>query len=457
SMGSNEMCNFYMMFYRSADEPDPFPYGAVCGMNENQQLMAAEYPVEGTTLLPSHPELEHHAHQSSRPFGVMDVFAINQLGNVRFGQISGLAFDNQGKLVIFQRASRIWGPYSFDSENKLTDRSAISEPTIVLARIKDNELIFEKSFGVGLFYMPHGIFVDQSNYYYTTDVGSHQVIKWKFSGDEFEAVFALGESFIPGSDRQHFCKPAAVAVSKKDGSIFVADGYCNNRIVKFTKNGDYVSEFGQSTTAAGREVTKLSLGAFNLPHDISLDEEHDRIYVADRENGRVQVFTGDGTPLSEMRNSEYFGNVYSVDYCPSHGLFFIPGLPTQLADEINVFGAPLGASIFEYSFRGRAKEFSRPHILRARDNSVYVGEIDDSGGILWRFDIDQEAGSMMPMNEFSMGGSGPTSAQNSVVVFLIITVAVFMGIMYFMRSHRVNINSRTPTSLFDRGVSILES
>jgi len=450
SMGSNEMCNFYMMFYRSADEPDPFPYGALCGYNENPQLMASEYPVEGTTLLPPHPEWEHHAHQSARPFGVLDVFAIDQLGSVRFGQISGLAFDNQGKLVIFQRASRIWGPYSFDYGNQLVDKTPISEPTIVLARIKDTELIFEKAFGVGLFYMPHGIFVDESNNYYTTDVGSHQVIKWEFSGDELTKVFSLGEEFKPGSDKSHFCKPAAVAVSKTDGSIFVADGYCNNRIVRFSKSGNYISEFGNAPTASEREASTLTLGTFNLPHDISLDEDHDRIYVADRENGRVQVFNFQGTPLSEMRNQEYFGNVYSVDYCKNHGLFFVPGLSTEIANEINVFGVPLGASIFEYSFKGR-KNFKRPHILRARDNSVYVGEIEDSGGVIWRFDIDQEVHDMMSMEELSMESSGPTSSQNSIVVFLIVTVSIFMGILYFMRSHRVGINSRTPTSLFDRG------
>lgn len=108
-MGVDEMCNFYMMFYRDANEPDPFPNGAVCGFNENPQLMATEYPTEGTTLLPSHPELEHHAHQASKPLGIVDKFAIKQLGDVTFGQISGMAFDNDGNLVIFHRGSRVWG------------------------------------------------------------------------------------------------------------------------------------------------------------------------------------------------------------------------------------------------------------------------------------------------------------------------------------------------------------
>lgn len=46
-MGKDEMCNFYMMFYRDANSDDPFPYGAGCFMNENSQLLADEYPQDG--------------------------------------------------------------------------------------------------------------------------------------------------------------------------------------------------------------------------------------------------------------------------------------------------------------------------------------------------------------------------------------------------------------------------
>ncbi|KAK6051713.1 copper type II ascorbate-dependent monooxygenase domain protein [Cooperia oncophora] len=64
SMGINEMCNFYMMFYWDASKENPFPWGAVCGGQERMNEMRAEYPKEGTQLLPSRPDLEHHAAQS---------------------------------------------------------------------------------------------------------------------------------------------------------------------------------------------------------------------------------------------------------------------------------------------------------------------------------------------------------------------------------------------------------
>lgn len=59
-------------------------------------------------------------------------------------------------------------------------------------------------------------------------------------------VFALGEKFVPGDDQKHFCKPAGIAVTG-DGNIFVADGYCNNRVIKFDRSGHFVTQWGHSS------------------------------------------------------------------------------------------------------------------------------------------------------------------------------------------------------------------
>lgn len=55
----------------------------------------------------------------------------------------------------------------------------------------------------------------------------------------------LGEHLQPGSDKKHFCKPTDVAVAN-NGHFFVADGYCNSRIMKFDENGKFLTEFGHS-------------------------------------------------------------------------------------------------------------------------------------------------------------------------------------------------------------------
>ena len=70
--------------------------------------MRSGYPAEGTNLLPARPELEHHAHQSSKPFGVTESLSINRIGDVTLGQVSGLSFDLDENLIIFHRGSRVW-------------------------------------------------------------------------------------------------------------------------------------------------------------------------------------------------------------------------------------------------------------------------------------------------------------------------------------------------------------
>lgn len=170
-MGVNEMCNFYMMFYRDANSPDPFPRkdylpilsalffldGGACGGNEDPETFALEYPVEGTTLLPRHPELEHAAHQDSKAFGVVEKAKISKIGRHRLGQISGLSFDRAGKLVIFHRADRVWDGNTFGSNNQLIDRTPISEPVLLLAKDSKNHQNLELEAAYGKHQPPHGL------------------------------------------------------------------------------------------------------------------------------------------------------------------------------------------------------------------------------------------------------------------------------------------------------------
>ena len=65
------------------------------------------------------------------------------------------------------------------------------------------------------------------------------------------ALVVLGEAFTPGSDRQHFCQPTDVAVDLVTGNIYVSDGYCNSRIMKFSAEGRYLSEWGAGNREMG--------------------------------------------------------------------------------------------------------------------------------------------------------------------------------------------------------------
>jgi len=85
--------------------------------------------------------------------------------------------------------------------------------------------------------------VDINNNVWVTDVALHQIFKFPQGGGK--ALLTLGVSFVPGNDDNHFCKPTAVA-TMSDGDFFVSDGYCNSRIIKFDKNGNFLMQWGRN-------------------------------------------------------------------------------------------------------------------------------------------------------------------------------------------------------------------
>lgn len=100
--------------------------------------------------------------------------------------------------------------------------------------------------------MPHGITVDHENNVWLTDVALHQVFKFGPSseGSTGNLLMTLGSPFEPGNDFDKFCKPTSVAVAT-NGEFYVADGYCNSRIVKFSSSGRVLLQWGRSTRVSG--------------------------------------------------------------------------------------------------------------------------------------------------------------------------------------------------------------
>jgi DNA-binding beta-propeller fold protein YncE len=158
----------------------------------------------------------------------------------------------------------------------------------------DGNLI--RSFGAGLMAWPHGLFVDARDNVWVTDaVGfgaeppglGHVVYQFSPDGD---LLMTLGTKGRSGRDRDTFRKPSAVLVAP-NGDIFVADGHDaegNNRIVKFSADGRYVTEWG--TTGSER-------GQFRDPHALAMDSQG-RLFVADRGNSRIQIFDQGGAHLA---------------------------------------------------------------------------------------------------------------------------------------------------------------
>uniref|UniRef100_A0A8R1HR21 peptidylamidoglycolate lyase n=1 Tax=Caenorhabditis japonica TaxID=281687 RepID=A0A8R1HR21_CAEJA len=201
------------------------------------------------------------------------------------GQVSGIAINANDHIVAFHRSNRVWDEKSFNDDETFNKALGVI-PNATLAIINREKKVIDE-FGAGLFYMPHGLTIDSNGDYWVTDVGSHQV--HKIDAKTQKIVMSLGEKLVPGEDETHFCKPTDVAVAK-NGHIFVADGYCNSRVLKFDANGNLIAQIN----AAFEDNQQPS--EFVVPHSLSLIEDMDVICVADRENQRVQCFS---TGLSE--------------------------------------------------------------------------------------------------------------------------------------------------------------
>jgi DNA-binding beta-propeller fold protein YncE len=167
-----------------------------------------------------------------------------------------------------------------------------SEPPILKYDASGNLLA---SWGQGMFNFPHGATVDQQGNLWVTDARGeggkgHQVFKFDPNG---RVLMTLGKAGVSGSGPDLFDQPTDVVIAA-NGDIFVADSHRNgknNRIMKFTKEGRFVKEWGRKGSGPG-EISE--------PHTIALDSRG-RLFVGDRENNRIQIFDQEGRLLDEWR------------------------------------------------------------------------------------------------------------------------------------------------------------
>ncbi len=115
-----------------------------------------------------------------------------------------------------------------------------------------------------------------------------------FSNDGKELLFSLGTWKEAGNDKTHFSRPQDITFTQ-DGSIFVADGIGNSRVVKFDKDLNYVLEWGTKGSADGE---------FDVVHGVAVDANN-HVYVADRSNDRIQVFDEFGKHLATWPNLNF--------------------------------------------------------------------------------------------------------------------------------------------------------
>jgi len=170
-----------------------------------------------------------------------------------------------------------------------------------------------KSFGAGMFIFPHGIHVDRSGNVWVADgippgalanqpgtAGKgHIVVKFSPEG---KVLLTLGQAGVAGDGPDKFNQPSDV-ITAPNGDIFVADGHGGNsnaRIVKFTKEGKFIKAWGKKGSAPGE---------FDIPHALAMDSRG-RLFVADRNNNRLQIFDQDGKFLEEWKQFSRLSGIY---------------------------------------------------------------------------------------------------------------------------------------------------
>lgn len=278
----------------------------------------------------------------SQEFDVSE-FKINN-SEILIEEVSAIGLDSEDNIYIYHRGKN---------------------PLIKVS--KNGELL--KVFNDQIFPNSHGLKIDKYDKIWTTDLNTNMVTKLDKYG---EVDMVIGKKNRPGTwlvspqdlngftdykSMPLFNKPADIAFDSKD-NIYIADGYGNNRIVKFSPDGDYILEWG----TYGKKD-----GEFHLPHGITIDDD-DLIYVADRENSRIQIFNSNGKYLKKW---EGVGYPYGLKY--HDNFIYMTDARNEKIKKIDLDGN----IIWEFGSPGREiGEFGWAHgIDISKDGSIYITEI----------------------------------------------------------------------------------
>ena len=154
---------------------------------------------------------------------------------------------------------------------------------------------FVRSWGHGRIADVHYMSIDEDDVILLADRDAHQILAFDTMG---RRLFALGERHAPRWQAP-FNHPTAASMAA-DGEIYVSDGYGNSAVHRFAKDGTLVRTWGSPGTGPGE---------FTTPHCVWVDRS-DRVYVADRENNRLQVFDREGTRVGEWGDFHHPMKIY---------------------------------------------------------------------------------------------------------------------------------------------------
>ena len=244
-----------------------------------------------------------------------------------------------------------------------------AHPVIVF----DREGKFLRSWGEGVFRRAHGITIGPDDSMWLTDDLHHTIRQFTPDG---KLLLTIGNPDQPSTlhGGKPFHRPTHVALCPRTGNVYISDGYGNSHVHKFDPKGRHLKTWGGPGTDPGQ---------FNIPHNIATDSEG-LVYVADRENSRVQIFDGEGRYLAQWNNLHRPCGLH-IDRAA--GLAYVGELPSHLP--VNEKVPNIGARVSVLTMKGdlvdrvggpflgeKPGEFVAPHgcVVDSR-RDLYVAEV----------------------------------------------------------------------------------
>jgi DNA-binding beta-propeller fold protein YncE len=267
----------------------------------------------------------------------------------RFVEATAVAIDRRDQVFVFNRGEH---------------------PVIVF----DRSGAFLRSWGEGLVGRAHGITIGPDDSVWLTDDGHHTIRQFTADG---RLLLTIGDPDRPSPAHggQPFNRPTHVALCPRTGDVYISDGYGNSRVHKYDPKGRLLSSWGEPGTDPG---------CFNIPHNIATDAEG-LVYVADRENHRVQVFDAHGRYQHQIVNLHRPCGLFADP--ANGGRLHVGELPSHLA--VNAAVPNIGARVSVVSLQGdllgrvggrfageKPGEFIAPHgVALDSRGDLYVAEV----------------------------------------------------------------------------------
>ena len=192
--------------------------------------------------------------------------------------ISGLAIDAQDHIYVFNRGVK--PVMVFDRDGNMILAGA-------------DQVINGKTINPS---WQHSGGVDWEGNVYVIERDAHRIVKLSPKLDKF--LMQLGTTNEKGNDATHFNLPSGIAILH-NGNIIVTDGYGNNRVVLFDKNGKFIKQVAKGEGGPADKGT--GPGEWNLPHKLAVDAD-ENLYIIDREGHRLEVFDKNLNYIRDIRN-----------------------------------------------------------------------------------------------------------------------------------------------------------